>query len=66
MQVDAMNPLDTKLCRVSEVAKALALSRSMVYGLMDKGELPYVKIGKARRVPADAVDRFVREQTVSK
>ena len=41
--------------RVSEVARFLGLSRSQVYKLMDEGELPYVKIGKSRRIPRQAM-----------
>jgi excisionase family DNA binding protein len=43
------------LDRVGEVARFLKLSVSTVYGLMDRGELPYVKLGKSRRIPHRAV-----------
>jgi excisionase family DNA binding protein len=43
------------LDRVVEVARFLKLSPSTVYKLMDRGLLPYVKIGNARRVPHRAV-----------
>ena len=43
------------LDRVADVARFLKLSPSTVYGMMDRGLLPYVKIGKARRVPHRAV-----------
>ena len=43
------------LLRVPEVAKFLGLARSTVYQLMDRGELPYAKIGRSRRVPRRAV-----------
>jgi excisionase family DNA binding protein len=36
--------------RVREAARLLAISRSSLYHLMDRGELPYVKLGKARRI----------------
>ena len=39
-----------QLARVAEVAKYLTLSRSKIYQLMESGGLPYVKIGKSRRV----------------
>ena len=55
---------ETRLVRVREVAKHLSLSRSGVYGLMDCGILPYVKIGKSRRVPLEAVEKLVRESTI--
>jgi len=48
------------LCRdglmaVKEAAGFLGLSRSKLYELMDNGQLPYVKIGRSRRVPRQAV-----------
>jgi excisionase family DNA binding protein len=55
----------SRLVRVTEVARQLSLSRSGVYGLMDRGALPYVKIGKARRVPIEAVERLVQENTIT-
>jgi excisionase family DNA binding protein len=46
--------------------KTLALvERSRVYDLIRTGELPSVKIGRVRRVPADAVRLFVAQLTDS-
>jgi excisionase family DNA binding protein len=42
-----------------EAADALSLGRTTVYGLMSDGALRSVKIGRARRVPADALTDFV-------
>lgn len=33
----------------------LKISRTSVYGLMESGDLPYVKIGKRRRIPRRAL-----------
>ena len=38
--------LPARLLRVAEVARYLSLSRGCVYRIMDRGDLPYVKIGK--------------------
>ena len=35
---------------IPEAAKLLGLSRATVYNLMDKGDLPYVKLGRSRRI----------------
>ena len=51
---------------VPEVAKFLAISRSKVYQLMDSGELPYVKLGKSRRVRWPDVLRLIEESTVGR
>jgi len=54
------------LDRVPEVARFLGLSRSKVYQLMDDGCLPYVKVGKCRRIPHQAVLEFAARQIVSR
>jgi excisionase family DNA binding protein len=43
------------LDRILDVALFLKVSRSQVYALMDRGLLPYVRIGRSRRVPHRAV-----------
>jgi excisionase family DNA binding protein len=46
------------LMTIEEVGKFLSVARSTVYQLMGKGRLPFVKIGRARRVPRQAVFEF--------
>jgi len=41
----------------------LGISRAQVYKLMEAGELPYVKIGKSRRVRLDAVRDLIARNT---
>ena len=43
-----------------EVAEALHVGRCTVYDLMRTGQLPSGKIGRLRRIPADAVREFVK------
>lgn len=54
------------LLTVQEAALMLTLSRSMVYNLMDRGRLAYVKIGRTRRIPVQEVERLVRESLVGR
>lgn len=42
-----------------QAAERLSLSRTTVYELIRYGELRSVKIGRARRVPVEALDEFV-------
>ena len=51
------------LMRVAEAAEFLSQSRAAVYQLMGRGELPFVKIGRARRVPRRAVVEFAASRT---
>jgi len=53
-----------KLLTVAEAANQLALSRSTLYNLMDRGELAYVRIGRTRRIPQDELNRLIRESLV--
>lgn len=57
--------VDTRLIRVSEVARHLSLSRSTIYQMMDRGELPYVKLRKSRRVPFEAVEQLISKNLVA-
>lgn len=56
---------ESRLVRVSAVAKHLSVSRSKVYLMMDAGELAYVKLGKSRRVPMSAVEKLIADSLVT-
>jgi excisionase family DNA binding protein len=43
------------LDRIPEAAHFLKVSTTTIYHLMAQGRLPFVKIGKARRIPHQAV-----------
>ena len=43
-----------------QVASVLMLSRSRTYELIASGEIPSIKIGWSRRVPAAFLDEYVR------
>jgi excisionase family DNA binding protein len=42
-----------------EAAELLSLSRSTLYRLMARGEMPSHKVGRARRVPRALLEQFV-------
>lgn len=44
----------------SEVAQQLGVSLTTAKALIKSGELRSIKIGRARRVPADALHEYVR------
>jgi excisionase family DNA binding protein len=52
------------LCRVSDVARRLSISRSSLYQLMDSGKLAHVKLGRSRRIKWSDVLAFVDANTV--
>jgi excisionase family DNA binding protein len=46
---------------VPEVAQQLAVSRGLVYKLIDKGDLQAVKIATAVRISKDALDAYLKK-----
>ena len=51
------------LLRPDEAAEALGISRSKCYALLAAGRLPSVRVGASRRVPLDALQHWIAEQT---
>ncbi len=51
--------METVLLRPREAAELLGLSRSQVYSLCRRGELPTVRIGASVRVPRRALEEWV-------
>ena len=47
------------LLTVLEVARRLGMGRSFVYQLVSKGEIPSIKLGRARRIPVSDLEKFV-------
>lgn len=47
------------LLTVDEAAHRLSIGRSHAYIFVMKGQLESVKIGKSRRVPANAIEDFI-------
>lgn len=55
--------IDKILLRPSEAFKAMSIGRSTGYAMIASGELPSVRIGRAVRVPVDALKQWVEQQT---
>ena len=56
-----MNPNtgDRLLLTVPEVARRLGMGRSFVYQLVSRGEIQSIKLGKSRRIPVSALEKFI-------
>ena len=50
---------DPLLYSPAQAAHALGIGRTKVYELMARGDLPFLSIGTARRIPVLSVQRFV-------
>jgi excisionase family DNA binding protein len=53
---------DKLLLTVREAQDVLSLGRSKLYELIASGELPVVRIGRAVRLPARALEAWVAKQ----
>jgi len=56
------NKVDQLLLNPEEVARALGISRTSTYELLRREELPSIKIGRSRRIPAAALRAWVDAQ----
>lgn len=57
-------PLSQRLLlRPEEVAAILGLGRSTIYELLRSGELSAVHIGRATRIPARDLDRWIEQHS---
>ncbi len=56
------NLIQSGLLTIPEVCKLLRLSRSMVYKMLDAGELASVRFGRSRRIPQAAVEQLLESR----
>ncbi len=60
-QIDNTNsPL--QMLSPKDLSQRWGVCLATVYNLMNSGELPSVKFGRARRVPLDAVTAYIQQQ----
>jgi excisionase family DNA binding protein len=45
---------------VEEAAERLGIGRTLMYALITTGEVESVRIGRLRRIPADALENYVK------
>ena len=50
------------LMSVAQAAEALSISRAHLYNLLARHEIPSIRVGKARRIPSDALRAWVDGQ----
>jgi excisionase family DNA binding protein len=49
------------LLRAKEVVEILNISRSRAYNLMQRGEIPNVRIGKLRRIRSEDLIQYIKK-----
>ena len=50
------------LLTVDEAAQRLSVGRSYLYDLVMRGTIESIKLGRSRRIPVAALERFVQEK----
>jgi excisionase family DNA binding protein len=55
--------VEDRLVPVPDAAGRLGVSRATVYSLMGAGKIPYVKVGRSRRVSLRALREFIDKNT---
>jgi excisionase family DNA binding protein len=56
--------MEKGLLTIAEAGEVLGLGETKMKELLRRGELPRVKIGKALRIPATSLQRWIDERTV--
>ena len=51
---------DRILYTCAEAAALMGLGRSLVFQLVMRGDLPSIKLGRARRIPATALHEYIQ------
>jgi excisionase family DNA binding protein len=54
--------MEKLLLKPSEVAQVLGIGRSLIYELIARKEIPSVRLGRCIRVPAESLQRWLRDQ----
>ena len=51
------------LLRISAASRILSVSRSKLYELVAKNQVPHVKIGNSLRIPVEALRAWIEKKT---
>ena len=54
--------MEVRLLKSEEVAEILKISRAMAYKLMQRGEIPTIRIGSAVRVRVEDLEKYVAQK----
>ena len=55
------NRVDKILLTPEEAAERLSIGRTLVYELIARGAIASVRVGRARRIPVAALERYVEQ-----
>ncbi len=60
--VGSEEPSEPLACTIREAARLLSLGTRKVEYMIQTGELESIKIGRARRIPREAIDAYIKER----
>lgn len=60
----ATQPAQPRFLTVAEVAEQMRVSNMTVYRILHSGELPAIRVGRSFRVPAEALEAYLRTNAV--
>lgn len=63
--MDTNSVLNEGLATITDAMRFLSVSRAALYALMARGELPYCKLGRSRRIPRRALVALAERLLVS-
>lgn len=59
---EAGRPEDPRMYTMREVAAILKVSESTVYGITKRGQLPYIKIDRSKRILDSDLREYIRRK----
>lgn len=62
LEVEMESTIERLLYKPAEAAAAIGVSRSKLYELVARGELPSVRVGCSVRVPVEELKVWIRKQ----
>jgi excisionase family DNA binding protein len=63
LQIGGRYRMESLLLTPAEAAQVLRIGRSKLYALIAAGEIPRLRVGKVVRVPAAALEQWVKERS---
>jgi excisionase family DNA binding protein len=58
-EAEARPPAPDRLLSISEAAAVLGVGRTLAYGLIGRGDLRTLKVGRRRLVPTEAIATYI-------
>jgi excisionase family DNA binding protein len=58
--------MEVRLLNIREVAEILHVSRTLVYSLLKRGDIPTVRIERVIRVRQEDLERYIHERSFKK